>query len=348
MTSSQASPEKLAVVLFNLGGPSKEADIRPFLFNFFMDRNIINVPVPLRFFIALWISWSRGRGAAKEAYHSLGGKSPLLENTQAQAAALEKALQKDNPAARVFVSMRYWHPLAEQTVKDVAAFQPEKIILLPLYPQYSTTTSLSSLQSWEQAARKAGLNLPTAKICCYPDNPGFISASATLIAAALKEAPKKVRVLFSAHGLPEKIIAGGDPYQHQCEQTVAAIVRQLNIPLLDLQLCYQSRIGPLKWIGPPILEALERVADENIGTVVYPLAFVSEHVETLVELDKDYRERAARMGISYFDRVPTVGTHPDFIEGLRGLVLSAAKGVGCGRVCPAVFGKCYQGGKNNG
>jgi ferrochelatase len=321
------TPQKLAVILFNLGGPSEEAAIRPFLFNFFMDKNIINLPQPLRFFIALWISWSRSRGAAKKAYQPLGGKSPLLENTKAQAAALEKTLQEIHSTARVFVSMRYWHPLAEETTKEVAAFAPDKIILLPLYPQYSTTTTRSSLENWKCAAENIKLAVPMTTISCYPEDPGFISAAAALIGEALKEAPVKPRLLFSAHGLPEKIISAGDPYQRQCEQTAAAIVKKLAINGLDWQLCYQSRIGPLKWIGPSIQEALEKAAADKTGVVVYPLAFVSEHVETLVELDIEYKEQAKQLGIPYFKRVATVGTHPDFITGLRDLVLSATNGV---------------------
>jgi ferrochelatase len=310
-----------------------------------MDKNIINLPPLLRRFAALWISWSRGRGAAKEAYHQLGGKSPLLENTRAQAQELEKALREDNPSARVFVSMRYWHPLAEEVVREVAAFRPDKIVLLPLYPQYSTTTSFSAFEDWKQAAAKAGLKIPTVTVCCYPEDAGFITASAGLIRAALKGAPGKTRLLFSAHGLPEKIIRSGDPYQHQCEQTAAAIVKQLNMPQLDWQLCYQSRVGPLKWIGPPILEALEKAAEDKTGVVVYPLAFVSEHVETLVELDIDYRRRAAALGIPHFFRVRTVCTHPAFIDGLRKLVLAAAHGIECAPTCPENSGRCYYHGE---
>jgi ferrochelatase len=339
--------QKLAVVLFSLGGPSEEAAIKPFLLNFFMDKNILQAPRPLRYFIAKWISWSRGGGAAKKSYGYLGGASPLLDNTSAQARALERVLQESSPGARVFVSMRYWHPFAGQTIKEVAAFQPDKIILLPLYPQFSTTTGFSSLQSWHHAAEKSKLRLPTADICCYPAAPGFIAASAELIRAALKEAPKKSRLLFSAHGLPEKIIRRGDPYQYQCERTVEAIVKELDLPALDWRLCYQSRVGRLRWIGPSIEEALAEAAKDKVAVVIYPPAFVSEHVETLVELDIEYRHRAAQMGIPYFARVPAVGTHPKFISALKELVLSRANGTECKRICPGRFNKCYEGMKND-
>ena len=334
--------EKLAVVLFNLGGPSDETALRPFLFNFFRDKNIITLPNPIRYLLAAWVAWSRGGGAAKKAYAVLGGRSPLLENTRAQAQALEKELRKNNPQARVFVCMRYWHPMAEEVVKEVAGFQPDKIILLPLYPQYSTTTTFSSLQDWQRAAEKAGLKTPTETVCCYPANAGFISASAALIEAELEKAPGKARVLFSAHGLPEKIIRSGDPYQQHCEQTAAAIVKQMNRPALDWQICYQSRIGRLKWIGPSIGEALEKAAADKTSVVIYPLAFVSEHVETLVELDVEYCHRAEALGIRPFLRVSTVGVHPQFIAGLRDLVISRAAGEDCGRNCPKTFSKCYR------
>jgi ferrochelatase len=339
--------QKLAVVLLNLGGPSSAAAIKPFLHNFFMDKNIIPLPKPLRYCLARWISWRRGGGAAKESYGQLGGASPLLANTIAQAEALERALQEKSPGTRVFVSMRYWHPLAEQTVREVAIFQPDKIVLLPLYPQFSTTTSFSSLQNWKAAAKKHGLKLPTAEICCYPVNPGFIRASAELIRSALKEAPQKTRLLFSAHGLPERIIKRGDPYQHHCEQTAAEIVRQLAIPELDWQLCYQSRVGRLPWIGPSIEEALQKAAADKTGVVIYPSAFVSEHVETLVEIDIEYRRRAQEMGIPYFAKVSTAGTHPEFIKGLRDLVLHGADGATGARICPDRFNKCYKGVKND-
>lgn len=337
---------KLAVILFNLGGPSSMEAIQPFLFNFFRDKNILSLPNPFRYFLAAWIAWTRSQGAAKESYGVLGGKTPLLENTQAQAQALEQVLQNAGAQVRVFVSMRYWHPLAAETVRAVKDFQPDQVILLPLYPQYSATTSFSSLQNWQHEARRAGLQCPMTEVCCYPEDKGFIEASTELVRSALQEAPKKTRLLFSAHGLPERNIEAGDPYQYQIERTAAAIVKRLDIPLLDWQLCYQSRVGRLKWIGPSTDEALEKAADDNVGVVIYPLAFVSEHVETLVEIDIEYRDRAKLMGIPYFAKVPTVGTHRRFIEGLRDLVLLHAGGKKCDRICPESFGKCNRGVSN--
>ena len=325
---------KTAVVLMNLGGPLARGDIQPFLFNFFMDKNIIAAPLPIRYMLAKWISWSRSRGAANTAYAALGYKSPLLDNTKAQAAALQKKLGE---GMRVFVSMRYWHPMADETVRAVKDYDPDNIVLLPLYPQFSTTTSFSSFEDWARAAAKAGLKKPTREIGCYPLQQGFIAASVENIRAALASAPPHTRVLFSAHGLPEKVVAGGDPYQWQCEQTAAEIARLLGGGI-DWQICYQSRVGPLKWIGPSTEEALEKAARDGVGVVIYPHAFVSEHVETLVEIEQEYRHKATELKIPYYARVPTVATHDTFISGLAERVAEKEPPV---PLCPDTFNRCY-------
>ena len=305
---------KRAVILFNLGGPLRRAGIQPFLFSFFMDRNIIDLPLPFRFLVAQFISRTRARGAADEAYKLLGYKSPLLDNTRAQALALEQKLKN----AKVFVCMRHARPRAAEVVKQVKAYRPDEIVLLPLYPQYSKTTTGSAFEDWDRAAQSLK-DIPLRRIESYPADPGFIAASADNIKKKLDGAPRKTRLLFSAHGLPEKIIAGGDPYQAQCEQTAAAIVKKLGLPELDWKLCYQSRVGPLKWIGPSTLEELLRAGSDRLGVVIYPLAFVSEHVETLVEIDIEYRHLAQRMRLPYFEKAETAGTHPAFIDGLAAL-----------------------------
>lgn len=332
---------KTAVILFNLGGPSNPEAVRPFLFNFFMDKNIIPVPKPLRFLIAKYISWKRGANEAKTSYDLLGGRSPLLENTLDQSAALQRVLEQRFPDVnddlRVFVSMRYWHPLAKDVLREVSAFAPDKIVLLPLYPQFSTTTSFSSMEEWQNLAHRSSLkHVPVSEICCYPQDPGFIKASADNIRAALQKAPANTRLLFSAHGLPEKTIAGGDPYQWQCEETMKAIVAALAIPGLDYEICYQSRVGPMKWIGPSTDEAIEKAAHEKKGILIYPHAFVSEHVETLVEIEMEYRHKADALGVPYFGRVETVSTHPDFIGGLADLVIQGKDQ----RTCPPQFTRC--------
>jgi protoporphyrin/coproporphyrin ferrochelatase len=333
---------KTAIILFNLGGPDSAASVRPFLFNLFNDPAIIAVPQPLRFLLAKFIAARREKVAAG-MYAELGGGSPLLPNTQAQAAALTAAL--NDPGARVFIAMRYWHPLTEATVREVKAFAPDRIVLLPLYPQFSTTTTGSSVRAWTRAAHAAGLQAPTATICCYETETGFIDAVVELLRPSLRAAAQggAPRVLFSAHGLPKKIVTGGDPYQWQVEQTAAAIVAKLDQPGLDWRVTYQSRVGPLEWIGPYTEDEIERAGAEKKPLVIVPIAFVSEHSETLVELDIAYRKLAQDSGVPRYERVATVGTHPAFIAALARLVSAARPGI-CpgGASCPANWTRCLQ------
>jgi ferrochelatase len=337
--------QRTAVVLFNLGGPDGPASVEPFLFNLFSDPAIIRLPNPLRWLVARLIARRRAP-VAREIYARIGGGSPLLELTRAQAAALQSALGEGG-AFRVFVAMRYWHPFAAETAAEVKAWAPERIVLLPLYPQYSTTTSASSLADWARAAAAAGLDCPTATVCCYPADAGLVAAQAALIEAALESlnGERAPRVLFSAHGLPKKVVAAGDPYQWQVEQTAAAVVAALNRPGLDWTVCYQSRVGPLEWIGPSTESEIARAGRDRVPVAVVPIAFVSEHSETLVELDIEYRHRAEAAGVPAFARVPAVGTHPAFIAGLAALVRSRAAGGGVqsgagGRLCPRACGGC--------
>mgnify|MGYP001179555424 FL=1 len=346
--------KKIAVVLFNLGGPDSKEAIRPFLFNFFMDKNIIRAPLPIRFLVATMISRNRSKNEAGSSYAALGNKSPLLENSQAQAAALEKTLNAKGLANfKTFVSMRYWHPMAEDVMGDVRNWYADQIILLPLYPQFSTTTTRSSLGVWEKAASKLGFHAPTASVCCYPFNDGFIAASAANIRAVYEQAQKDghvgPRLLFSAHGLPESVITDGDPYQWQCEQAAEKIAAAASIQNLDWAICYQSRVGPKKWIGPSAEEELQRAARDKKPVLMYPHAFTQEHVETLVEIEIEYCELAHTLGIPGFYRVPTVSTHPGFIEGLasivqerieRGSVKEGIKAEGGKRICPENFTRC--------
>jgi ferrochelatase len=343
--------EKRAVILFNLGGPDGPEAVQPFLFNLFNDPAIISLPNPLRWFLAKMISRRRAP-IAREIYANIGGKSPLLEETTAQAQALEKKLNgPGKPETRVFICMRYWHPMSAETAKAVAAFQPDQVIELPLYPQYSTTTSASSLKDWRRAARGAGVTANAKAACCYPTASGFIEAQADLVSVAITEAKKtgSPRVLFSAHGLPKKVIAKGDPYQWQVEQTAAAVVGELTkrgIDGFEPVVCYQSQVGPLEWIGPATEDEIERAGGDKVPLVVVPIAFVSEHSETLVELDIEYREVANHAGVPAYHRVPTVTVQPAFIDALAEIVeTTAAKGARtCHpsgvRLCPGQWSQC--------
>ena len=340
---------KLAVVLFNLGGPDRPQSVKPFLFNLFNDPAIIGAPRPIRWLLARWISGRRAP-VARAIYAHIGGKSPLLQITGEQAAALERLLGTAGEA-KVFVAMRYWHPMSDEVAAAVRAFDPDEIVLLPLYPQYSTTTSGSSLGDWRRAAAAAGIGAPTVAVCCYPGQPGLIAAQAALVRAAIgRAAPSGTpRVLFSAHGLPQRIVARGDPYVWQVNRTVRAVVAAMDEPGLDWAVCYQSKVGPLAWTGPALDEELARAARDRVPVVVNPVAFVSEHSETLVELDIEYRAMAERLGVPAYVRVPAVGTADEFIGGLAAVVEAAREqktGLCCGtggRLCPAQFGRCPNG-----
>ncbi len=353
-----AAPGKTAVVLYNLGGPLKPADVRPFLFNLFNDPMIMDVPGPLRWMLAQLISRRRAR-IARAIYGNIGGGSPLLKNTLDQAGALDAVLNADTPGAfSCHVAMRYWHPFWHETMDAVIAERPDRIVLLPLYPQFSTTTVGSMMRVWEETAQEKGLDIPVTALCCYPTESGFVDAVAETVADGLAQVPEgaQVRVLFSAHGLPKKVVDGGDPYQWQVERTATAVMDALGrdreaVP--DWLCCYQSRVGPLEWIGPSTDEEVRRAGEEGASLVVVPIAFVSEHSETLVELDIEYRHIAGTAGVPHFVRAPTVGTMPAFIEGLARLVrgqvanpcpiCSGDPGMPGGRICGAQWPMCPAG-----
>jgi ferrochelatase len=346
---------RVSVILFNLGGPDSLDAVQPFLKNLFSDPAIIRAPGLVRWMLARLIS-SRRAPLARKIYEQMGGRSPILPETEAQAAALKIMLETLAPEHdwQVAIAMRYWHPFADETAAKVKAFGPDRIVLLPLYPQYSTTTTASSFDDWQRAARLAGLFVVPTRVCCYPAEDGFVSAVTRLAAAGISEARVKapgapLRVLFSAHGLPKRVIAGGDPYQVQVEMSVAAITDRLgkagHLTNATVTTCYQSRVGPLEWIGPATDAEITSAARDGAAIVVVPVAFVSEHSETLVELDIEYRHLAERAGAAAYVRVPAVGVATEFIAGLGRLVVRAAGGSGVmsgtdGRICPAAMAGC--------
>ncbi|MFC7048029.1 ferrochelatase [Emcibacter nanhaiensis] len=323
---SEANKEKIAVVLFNLGGPDSLEAVKPFLYNLFYDPAIISVPNPLRWFLAKLIS-TRRAPFARDIYREIGNKSPLLEQTEDQARALEEKLNQSGTGDYgCFIAMRYWHPFSDEAVEKVKAFGPDRIILLPLYPQYSLTTTGSSLIDWTKKAKAAGLEVPSWIIREYPTDPKFIDAHVALIREALDkiDTPSDYRLLFSAHGLPKKVIEAGDPYQKQVEETCAAIIEKLGDTGLEYVTCYQSRVGPLEWIGPSTEDEIDRAGEDGKNLIIVPVAFVSEHSETLVELDIEYREFAEKAGVREYIRVPALQCQPDFIDGLAELVIKTA------------------------
>lgn len=310
--------KKVAVLLFNLGGPKGPEDVRPFLYNLFKDKYIIGLPVGIRHVIAASVA-KRRAPSARENYAKMGGGSPIVKETEAQALALQASLQDAGFEARVFIGMRYWHPFIEQAAANIAAWGPDEVVLLPLYPQFSSTTTLTGFEAFQRVYKGPGR---VTRVCCYAANDDFITAHVKLIADKLMTLPPGYRLLFSAHGLPERIVAKGDPYQMQVEACVDRIVEGLGGEV-DHIICYQSRVGPLKWIGPSTDESIRETAAAGKNALIIPIAFVSEHIETLVELDIDYAELAREAGMAGYVRVPTLGIAPDFIAALRGEVLKA-------------------------
>ena len=337
---------RLAVVLFNLGGPDRPEAIKPFLLNLFRDPAILRVPFFIRPLLARIIAGARLKPAT-ENYAILGGKSPLLELTREQASALEAALSGPDIEAKCFIAMRYWHPFSMQTAAELRDWNADEVFLLPLYPHFSTTTTGSSLTDWREAAARVGLARPVTTLCCWFNDGAYVDATADIVRRSLADARRAasgpVRVLFSAHGLPETIVQKGDPYQFQIESTVQAVVDRLEAAgeTIDWQVCYQSRATPQKWLDPSTESAIETAARDKVAVLVVPIAFVSEHSETLVELDVEYRELAEKMGVPGYYRAPAQNSDPAFIAALAGAVLTArARGPGTcsfsgGRACPA-------------
>ena len=312
---------KKAIILFNLGGPDKIENVEPFLFNLFNDPAILNLPTLLRYPLAKLIS-NRRAPVAKKIYAELGGSSPILKLTKQQANVLEFKLNQTQTEDeyKCFIVMRCWNPRAKDVIKDVQLFSPDEIVLMPLYPQYSAATSGSSIKEWKDVCKKNNYNIKTSTICCYPTDHNFINAHTKEITKKIKDL-KDFKLIFSAHGLPEKNIKKGDPYQWQVEQSVKKIVESLNDENLDWILSYQSRVGPLKWIGPSTEDII--IENSKIGKhiVLVPIAFVSEHSETLVELDIEYKEVADANGCKNYTRVPALGINENFIKAMTELII---------------------------
>jgi ferrochelatase len=308
-------PKKTAVILFNLGGPDSLDAVKPFLFNLFYDKAIINLPNPMRFLLAKLIAGRRTK-FAKNIYSEIGGKSPILAETSRQEEFLHHKLNDSEDEYKVFISMRYWHPFVEKAIAQVKEYKPDEIILLPLYPQFSTATTKSSIDEWNVKAK--GLNIPTKTIYYYHKDVKFIQSHVSLIEKNYAKIidKSKVRILFSAHGLPKKLIDAGDPYQQHIEETAAAIVQKLAIENLDWKICYQSKVGRLEWLAPSTEDEIIFAAKNGYSLVIVAISFVSEHSETLVELDIEYKKLAEKNGVKQYVRVPTLSVDEFFIDSL--------------------------------
>lgn len=309
----------LGVLLLNLGGPERLEDVRPFLFNLFSDRQIIRLgPAFLQKTIARIIAHRRAPKSMAN-YQRIGGGSPIRLRTEEQAAALERALQGDGSFV-VRPCMRYWHPFADEALREMAAAKVDRLIALPLYPHYSIATTGSSLTDLRRTLARMGLRLPVREIDSWPIEPQYVAS----LVARIKEgvggfAGQPVQVVYSAHSLPVQFIREGDPYVRHLEQTIRAVEEATGVPG---RLCYQSRSGPVEWLGPALPEVIEELAKQGcINMLVVPISFVSDHVETLYEIDIQYREMAEGLGIR-FAATRALNDDPSFIAALRSLVLA--------------------------
>lgn len=308
-----------AVVCFNLGGPNTSEEIEFFLKNLLTDRYVMPLPSPLRTWFGSWIA-RRRTPVAKEIYAQIGGASPLLKHSLAQANALNDVLGHD--FYKVFMAMRHGHPLIEEVVPCVQQYNPAQITLLPLYPQYSFTTTASAFAQWNMVTKKLNWHCPTHQICCYPTLHGLISYYAQAIEKYALLFEHMPQILFTAHGIPQYLVRKGDPYVHQVTQTVQAIMQSLPKKFQNrYKLAYQSRLGPLKWTEPYLTHEIKRAGAMQHSLLVVPISFTQEHVETWVELDIEMHHLAQKSGVPEWHRIPTVQQHDAFIDDLAQLVL---------------------------
>lgn len=319
---------RVGVLLLNLGGPEQLEDVRPFLFNLFADPEIIRLPFPWLQKPLAWLISTLRFEKSQANYKQIGGGSPLRRITEEQALAIQEQLEKKGQDAQVYIGMRYWHPFTEEAIAKIKRDQIEKLVILPLYPQYSISTSGSSFrlldQIWQKDAQLQQVEYTV--IPSWYQRSGYIQAMAELIAQELDHCPNpdEVHLFFSAHGVPVSYVEeAGDPYQAEIEDCTARIMKALNRPNSHT-LAYQSRVGPVEWLKPYTEEAIPELAQQGVkDLLVVPISFVSEHIETLQEIDMEYRELAEESGIENFYRVPALNTHPVFINDLAELTLEA-------------------------
>jgi ferrochelatase len=320
---------RVGVLLLNLGGPEQLSDVRPFLYNLFSDPEIIRIPFPwLQKPLAWLISTSRAK-KSRENYKSIGGGSPLRRITEEQAQALANTLRTKGLDAKIYIGMRYWHPFTEDAIAQIKADNIEELVVLPLYPQFSISTSGSSFRLLEDLwnADPELQNIRYTVVPSWYDRPGYVQAMADLLAQEIDQCPnpQEATVFFSAHGVPVSYVEeAGDPYQQEIEACTSLIMQTLGRSNPHV-LAYQSRVGPVEWLKPYTDEVLVELGTQQQvkDLVVVPISFISEHIETLEEIDMEYRELAEESGIENFRRVPALNTYPPFIEDLGNLVTEA-------------------------
>ena len=322
---------RLGVLLLNLGGPDQLEDVGPFLFNLFADPEIIRIPLPWLQRPLAWFISTRRTKKSQENYRQIGGGSPLRRITEAQAQALQDQLQQQAiQEARVYVGMRYWHPYTEEAIARIKRDRIESLVILPLYPQFSISTSGSSFRLLERLWLEDPKldRIEYTVIPSWYKQPGYLQAMAELIAQEIDQFsnPDGVQIFFSAHGVPRSYVEeAGDPYQQEIEECTALLMQTLNRPNPHT-LAYQSRVGPVEWLQPYTEDAIQELGAQGVkDLVVVPISFVSEHIETLQEIDIEYREIAEHSGIHNFRRVPALNTHPLFIQAMAAMVVEALK-----------------------
>ena len=319
---------RIGVLLLNLGGPDKLEDVRPFLYNLFSDPEIIRLPLPLFQAPLAWLISTLRAKKSQENYKKIGGGSPLRRITEAQAEALRSQLQQNGQEVNVYIGMRYWHPFTEEAIAQIKRDKIEELVVLPLYPQFSISTTGSSFRLLDRIWKNDS-ELQKIKYTVVPswyENAGYLQSMANLIEKKLDQvkSPNEAYIFFSAHGVPVSYIEeAGDPYQKEIEACAALIMAKLNRPN-PYKLAYQSRVGPVEWLQPYTDVAIVELAEQGVKElVVVPISFVSEHIETLEEIDMEYREIAEHAGIETFARVPAPDTDPTFIQALANIVVKA-------------------------
>jgi ferrochelatase len=319
--------KKTAVVLFQLGGPDSLEAVEPFLYNLFCDPDIIDFPGAFLFrkTLARIIS-SRRAPKVQKLYEKIGGGSPILVQTELQARRLKESLASQGLAAEVYVAMRYWHPMTKEVVDRLQRENVEQVVLLPLYPHFSKVSTGSSMNEWKRNVALSNANhLSTKLVESYHDHPLYIAALVENIARALERVPreerKNVHLVFSAHGTPLKLVKQGDPYSHHIRKSYELVVKSGNFGLPH-HLCFQSKVGPQRWLQPSLAQTIEMLASKKVSHVlVVPIAFVTDHIETLSEINMEAREEAGHLGIKYFDMMPALIANEKFIACLTDLVL---------------------------
>ncbi|MBZ5497302.1 MAG: ferrochelatase [Acidobacteriia bacterium] len=330
MTSSKESGTiDLGVLLFNLGGPETLADVRPFLFNLFSDPDIIRIRSNVLRRTVAWLIATTRQGKSRGLYRQIGGGSPLRRITEAQAAALSERLAACGCRARVYVGMRCWKPTIDDAVAQIAADRVKQLVVLPLFPQFSVTTTGSCFNYFRAIAQKRGLSglMQTFFVDAWFEDPLYLEAMTDMIREAQSrfssQTPADIHLLYSAHSIPARYVEEGDPYLEQTQKTVALINGRLG-SRFSFTLAFQSKVGPVKWLGPATIDVIAGLSGRRVERVLaIPISFVSDHIETLQEIDILYRELALKKGIREFYRAPSLNVYPKFIEALANISLKA-------------------------